>query len=414
MPQSSSARVYAITDDMTGQRMSGSGLTLREHGLVAALGIAQIVAWGTLYYAIAILGSSMADSFGWPPPAVFGAFSLSLVVSGAVAPSVGRRIDGGNGRSVLVGASVLAAAGLFAVARAEAAPLFYAGWLLVGAAMGAGLYDAVFAVLHTAIAPRDYRRAVTVLTLYGGFASTVFWPLSHELLGRFGWRSTLDFYAALQLLICLPLYLCVPGRRHRSATADSAVDHGTLDDPRRAGRVRWLAAGFALAAFNVSVLSVHLVDLLHVEGLTRADAIAVGSLIGPMQVVARACEFVIARSWSARTIGSLAFALLTGAILLLNLAGRDLWLGVLFAMLYGSSNGIMTIIRGTVPAELFGRAAYGALLGRLAAPAFAAKAIAPFAFAALLTAGSSTTHALLLLLAVAATAWGAYEVARRR
>src|SRR5215218_5364450 len=179
-----------------------------------ALGVAQIVSWGTLFYTIAVLGAAMRADTGVSELWLFGSFSAGLFVSGVGSPLVGREIDAHGGRRVLVAGSLLAALATCVLGSAQGPVTVLAGWLLAGVAMAAALYDPVFATLHQIAGP-SYRRSVTALTLFGGFASTVFWPLSQFLLDTLGWREAFYVYAALHVLVCLPIHgLAVPASRH--------------------------------------------------------------------------------------------------------------------------------------------------------------------------------------------------------
>ncbi|NDP42988.1 MAG: MFS transporter, partial [Aromatoleum sp.] len=172
---------------------------------VCALGVAQIVSWGTLFYTPAVLGTAMRMDLGVGDVALFGSFTAGLFLSGLVSPFVGRQIDARGGRSILAGGSMLGAAACAVLATAQGPSTLLAGWLLAGVAMAGCLYDPVFATLHQ-LAGARYRRSVTALTLFGGFASTVFWPLSQFLLDTVGWRTTFGVYAGLHLVLCLPLH----------------------------------------------------------------------------------------------------------------------------------------------------------------------------------------------------------------
>lgn len=188
---------------------------------VCALGIAQIVSWGTLFYTIAVLGAAMRADTGVSDLWLFGSFTAGLFLSGVVSPFVGRQIDAFGGRRVLAAGSLLGAAACAVLAAAQGPLSLAAGWLLAGVAMAACLYDPAFATLHQ-IAGLSYRRAVTALTLFGGFASTVFWPLSQYLLDTVGWRQTFAIYAALHLALCLPLHVANAGSYRHAAIAAPA------------------------------------------------------------------------------------------------------------------------------------------------------------------------------------------------
>jgi MFS family permease len=383
----------------------------RLRRFIPALGIAQVIAWGSLYYSIAVLGGPMGESLGLSRPAIYGGFTLALLLSGAVAPAVGRLIDHRGGRDALSAAAVLGGLAFGVLALAESTVTYFLGWALAGLAMGCGLYDAAMATLNMMVPGQDYRRAVTALTLIGGFASTVFWPLSHWLATTWDWRTACAVFAALQFAVCLPLYRwAVPGPA-RHAAAHPA--HARPRMPPIGPGFLWLAAAFALVSFAFSVLSAHLIDLLGDAGIAEADASLVGALFGPMQVAARIVEFSVAPRVRAVSVGSVAFGLMAVALLVLCSVDGERSLAFLFAACYGASNGILTIVRGTVPAELFGREHYGALLGKLALPSFFAKALAPFVFAAMLDAGATHALATWTLAATGACALVSYQMARR-
>lgn len=379
---------------------------------VCALGVAQIVSWGTLFYTIAVLGQAMRMATGVSDLWLYGSYTAGLFASGLVSPAVGRDIDTHGGRRSLAAGSVLAAVACATLATAQGPLQVTLGWILAGLAMGATLYDPAFATLHQ-IAGSAYRRAVTALTLFGGFASTVFWPLSQYLLDAHGWRTAYVVYAALHLAVCLPIHLAsVPRGRHgmpavhEAAPADAA---GTRTSPV----FFWLAVALSLVAFIASAVTSHLVGLLTASGLSSRDAVLVGSLIGPMQVAGRVMEFAFARQVRAITVGTFAFALMALALAIFSQV-HGVWIVALaFAMTYGWANGVLTIVRGTVPAELFGHRGYGALLGRLALPQFVTKAVAPFALAALLLVDPSREWATVALLGLGLVALVAYRAAVR-
>jgi MFS family permease len=384
--------------------------------LVPALGLAQIISWGTLYYSIAVFGATMRRELELSEAALFGAYSLSLLLSGLVAPLAGRAIDRFGGRIVLSVGSVTAAVALFWIAHAYSLFAVYCAWALAGIAMAMTLYDAAFATLsqHTGT---SYRTALTALTLMGGLASTVFWPASLKGMEWFGWRDTMTYFALLQLAVCLPLHLAfVPRGASPSAPGKAGAGHEEGALPLRSRRAAFvaLAITFALNGFIVSVLTVHLISVLQGKGLQLATAVWVGSLFGPMQVAGRILEFSIGRRYPSRTIGMIALSLLVAAICVLLALSGQVAVALAFAVLFGFSNGVVTIVRGTVPAELFGRAGYGGTLGNLAAPALFARAVAPFAFAPLASSQTAAFGWLLVLLAMALLSVASFAVAVRR
>jgi len=380
--------------------------------LVCALGVAQIISWGTLFYSIAVLGPPMARELGVGDVVLYGSFTAGLFLSGIASPWVGARIDRDGGRNMLAGGSVLGAIACGVLAFAHNGAAMLSGWLIAGLAMAAYLYDPAFATLYRT-SGASYRRAVTALTLFGGFASTVFWPLSQYLLETRGWRVAFAVHAALNACVCLPLHVAfVPSGTRRAEPQPAAATRGDATAGR--GAFAWLAGALAIAAFLSSAVSAHLVVLLAAGGLAARDAVLIGALIGPMQVAGRVMEFAFSSRWPPRAVGTLAFTLMALALVVLCLV-RGVWIFALaFALLYGWSNGVMTIVRGTVPGELFGQRNYGALLGRLALPQFILKALAPVAVTLLFALDDTRRVALYTLAAGAVAAFVAYRLAIRR
>lgn len=369
--------------------------------VVTALGVTQILAWGSSFYLLAVLAKPIAEDTGWPLPLVVGGFSAGLLVSGLVSPRVGRSIDRLGGRPVLALSSLLLAAGQASLAAATSLPIYLLAWLLMGAGMGAGLYDAAFATLGRLYGAQA-RRAITVLTLWGGFASTVGWPLSAALVEGFGWRGACLVYAGIQIAVSLPIHLVLlprappaPPRSDRPAAGAAAVD------PWRRRALLLHGGVLVLGATITSVISVHLLTLLQARGLDLAEAVALGALIGPAQVAARTVEMGIGLRFHPLWTMTAAMGLIGAGLLLLAAAP----LAGLALILYGAGNGIYSIARGTVPLALFGPEGYATLMGRLAMPPLLASALAPLAGALLIEAlGPGTTLMALLLVALAALA----------
>lgn len=375
---------------MTGQR---------RWPVVAALGLEQILAWGTSYYLLTVLAAPIAADTGWPLPWIIGSLSAGLLVAGMVSPRVGRLIAQHGGRSVMAGSVVLLAAGLAMLGVATTLPVFLAAWLILGAGMGAGLYDAAFATLGR-LYGASARPAITTLTLWGGFASTVCWPLSAYLVEQLGWRGACFVYAAIQLGIALPLVLTfIPTAS--ALPAATAGDGPAPDEALGAGERRALlilAAIVTLGGATTAIMSVHLLTLLQERGSSLAVAVSLGALIGPSQVGARVLE--MAGGGRHHPLWTLAASMVLMAFgLSLLFAG---WGGIGIALvLYGAGNGIYSIARGTVPLVLFGPSRYATLVGRLAMPSLLAQALAP-SIGAFALARHGATALLGLLAAFAA------------
>lgn len=382
--------------------------------LVSTLGIAQIISWGTLFYAIGVLGPAMRRDLGISELFLFTSFTAGLLVSGTIAPTMGRLIDRRGGRFVLAVGSALAVAAMAVLATAANAAMMVLGWLIAGAAMAACLYDPAFATLaqHTGA---HYRRAVTSLTLFGGFASTAFWPLSHLLNEAWSWRATFAIYGAMHLCICLPIHLLmVPG--HSAILKAKELEAKPPEISRAHGdpRLIWLAASFAIATFIFSVIAVHFISLLTSAGLTPAQAVTISMLAGPLQVAGRVIEMGLSKRVRAVTVGVVAFALMMLALVaLINVEGFGIT-AILFVIAYGFGNGVLTIVRGVAPVELFGKEGLGGLLGYLSRAILYAKAIAPAVFSGLLTLGFTRNTALAGLVALAVAGMGTYALATRK
>jgi MFS family permease len=357
--------------------------------VVPVLGLMQILAWASSYYLPAVIAKPVAEDMGWPLSWAIGGVSLGLLTSGLAAPRVGLSIERHGGRPVLSASAVMLAGGLAILSLSMAPWSYLAGWVLMGLGMGAGLYDAAFAALGR-LYGEGARRAITALTLFGGFASTVGWPLSAFLVGSFGWRGACVVYAGLQLAVALPAYLLIMPRERRRVRAPHRAP-GQSDGPnaapapappsRRALLLALLATAFTLGDVIWSVLSVHLILILQAREVTLAEAVALGALVGPSQVAARAIEMLTGRHYHpiwTLTASSLLFA--AGVALLW--AGQPLL--ALGFILYGAGGGMRSIARGTLPLALFGAPGYPALIGRLATPSLVAQSVSPILGALLL------------------------------
>lgn len=382
----------------------------RQRVQLVALGSAQVLAWASSTYLPAILGTAIAAELQVSRGTFFAAFSLSLVVMALVGPVVGRRIDRAGGRRVLLCSNLALACGLLMLAFASGIVSLYAAWCVIGVGMGLGLYDALFAALVHQYGKAAGRMIVGV-TLIGGFASTVGWPLSAWMLEHWGWRWCCAAWALLQLGVALPLHYRYAGKR-RAADAASApgpapTPAGSVKpapataqpQPQPPGRrdVAWLCLFSGATAFVTSAMAVHLPALLAQGGASAAQALFAATLLGPAQVAARLAEYGLTQHYKVRplTTARIATALHPAACLLLGGFAAFPLAGACFALLHGAGNGMISIARGVLPLALFGPAGYGALTGKLALFARTMQACAPFAFVLILD-GGGVGPALLL------------------
>jgi predicted MFS family arabinose efflux permease len=367
--------------------------------LIGILAFTQIASWGSLYYAFSIVAPAMAHDLALSNELVYGAFSWSLLVAGLASAPVGMLLDRLGGRPVMAAGSLACGTGLLCLSACHSVFSYYGAWTLLGLAMTLTLYEAAFATIHRQVAEQA-RQAISTVTLFGGFASTLFWPLTWYLSMETGWRGAYLWFGAVQLAICLPLHLQLgPDLPARAG----GIDHGdppshTLGEALRHSAFWKLALAFAANTFTFSALSVHLLPLLKDYGHTAKLAVLLLTLIGPMQVVGRVLERTVASNLAPQTIGKVVFATLPAALLALLLFGEHGWAAALFCMLYGLSNGVLTIVRGTIPQELFGRENYGAISGAMAGPSLMLKAAGPLAAAMFLRAVPGPSALVLLLL----------------
>ncbi|MDR5655327.1 MFS transporter [Ruixingdingia sedimenti] len=378
--------------------MTATGIpSARRWPVISALGIVQIFAWGSSYYLLAVFAAPIAADTGWSLSWIVGGLSLGLFVAGMASPRVGEAIRHHGGKPVLALSVLLLAAGLLILATAPVLPVFIAGWIVLGIGMGAGLYDAAFATLG-GIYGREARSAITTLTLWGGFASTVCWPLSAFFIEHLGWRWSCAAYAAIQLGLCLPLILFVlPGNGRAAPTPEDRRGLIRLSGPERRAYLTMMAI-MVLAGLTVTIVSVHLLTMLQGRGLSLAEAVALGALIGPAQVAARLVE--MASGGRHHPIWTLAGAVGLSAVGLAMLALGLPFVGAAI-FLYAAGNGIFSIARGAMPLALFGVDRYAPIMGGLARPSLIAQALAPTVGAILLSAaGTDLTLKVLAMLAL--------------
>jgi MFS family permease len=368
---------------------------------IGILAVTQIVSWGSLYYAFTIVAPDIQRDLALAPELVFGAFSWALLVAGLAATPVGILLDRHGGRYVMAAGSLLCFLGLAWLSHCNSAMSYYLAWTLIGLAMALTLYEAAFATINRKL-DTGSRQAISTLTLFGGFASTLFWPLTAKLHTVVGWRDTYLWYGVLQLVVCMPLHLRLGADPVRSSHKDpvGARRSHTLPEALRHPAFWTLALAFSANTFIFSAMAVHLIPLLGRLGQSAEVAVLLAALIGPMQVLGRVGEMTLARNTPPQTVGKLTFAMLPAALLVLVLFGSQAWGTAVFCILYGLSNGILTIVRGSIPQALFGRENYGAIAGAMAGPSLLSKAAGPFVAAAILRHDGGPTVLLSVLLAM--------------
>lgn len=349
---------------------------------VLCLALSQLVAWGISYYLIGVFADLIAADLGWGRGTVYGGFAAALVVMGLTSPLVGRLIDRHGGRPVMVAGALVTAAGCVALASSTSLPAYYASWVCLGLAMRLTLYDAAFATLARIAGPQA-RRPMSQITLLGGLASTVFWPVGHLLAEHLGWRGAVLAYAGFALLT-VPLYLALP-RAAVTAAVDASAPVPPRPLARSAGDVARLGGLYALGTgvtnFLNAGMSAHMIGLLAGLGVAAAAAVWIATLRGVGQSLARLAEVASGGRLDPLALNVLAALLLPLAFAAGLFSGSSTLAAGAFAFLYGAGNGLLTITRGTLPLVLFDPRSYGTVVGRLVAPSFMLSAAAPVAYA---------------------------------
>ena len=398
--------------------MIGAGSAHYQPQRVGWLSVAQLVSWGSTFYLFALLMTPVEQALGLSRAQSSLAFSLALLVEGLLAYPVGRWIDRGHERVVMSGGSVLAALCLALLSQVTGLVGFYLAWAGLGAAMAAMLYQPVFAVV-TRRYPNDFRRAIITMTFLGGLASTVFIPLIAWLMATWDWRTAVLVLAALHLLVCLPVHWqalrhAPPSRRALvpgQPAATSLTRH--LRSPTFA-----LVGLFLVLMMAVTVaLPAHMVSLLREHGMSEAWAIAVPASIGVIQVAGRLLMYFFEHHLDVHRANRLILTLLPLALLALLAAPLlSAWqrgLMLLFVLLWGMGNGMMTIVKGTAMALYVSREHVASLNGALGVPQALARAAAPLLLGLLWTPGGGYTSGIWLLLAISLLALGAFTLAQR-
>jgi MFS family permease len=380
---------------------------------VPVLGITQIIAWGTIFYSPVLTAPLIVAETGWSLSFTMGGFSLGLLVAGLASPYVGRSIDRYGGHVVMTAGSLISALGLAGLSLANGHVAYLMVWVVLGVGLGASLYDPAFATLGR-IFGASARRPITYLTLAGGFASTVGWPVTHVLLGEVGWRGTYLIYAVLLAAVCAPLHaFALPrGRITAEASKSGASARPAALLPPRGPAFVLVTAAFTAYAFVPSALSAHLLAIFGRTGIDAATVVFIGTLFGPAQVVARVAELAFGHNVHPLLVARAAVALLVLAFAMLGLFGISAPLAAAFAVAFGAANGLITITRGALPLALFGAEGYGALMGRISGFWLVMQSAAPLVMAFVAERTSDPT-ALAVAAGFAVAALGCFIVLQK-
>ena len=350
------------------------------------LGFTQIVGWGTTYLMPSVLGRHIQDDLNVSSELVFAGITVMFGVGALCSPRIGRIVDRTGARWLMTAGSLVYALALAALAMSQGPISYLACWAVLGVASSLALSTPSSIAIVQVAAPRA-RRAIAMLTIIGGLASTVFWPLTGVLDSAIGWRQTLFAYAALHLLACAPIHLLVLPRRppvHPPSPGATAAASGMA--PAELSRAYLLLSiSLSFGAFVFTGAQVHMIEILRGLGHAPAAALLLASLIGPAQVSIRLFEMLFGHRYSIMRSAVLGSAMLPVGIGLALIAGDGFAVALVFIVAYGISNGLKAVQRATLPLALFGRAQFGAYMGRLSLPQGIVSAVAPTAMAAVMS-----------------------------
>lgn len=337
---------------------------------IFVLGLLQILVWGGSFFLMAVMAAPIMQETGWASQWVYGALSLSILVSALLAPLTSRLIARFGGRRILACSGVSVAAGLFLMAAAHTLPGFLLAWVVIGVGMALGLYEALFASLGALYAQKA-GSAITGITLISGFATSLSWPVVALLIEQLGWRSTCVVYGAVLVLVVAPLY-CWVLPAGVGLRLGSKAQHGAVApvSPRIYGLLTTI---FALGAVLMTAMSVHLVSILQGQGYSLAAAIGLAALLGPSQVGSRVLQ-MFARKRHPVWTTLISVVLVAVGLLLVTVWPVATAVGL---VLYGAGNGLRAIVRGLLPLALMSPANYVLLMGRMSLPSLVGQAATP-------------------------------------
>lgn len=356
------------------------------HGLLLfGLALTRIIGWGSTFYSPSVLVSGLDRDIGLNAEIVFGGITILLITGALFAPAVGRQLDReGTRRSMCVGA-VICAIGLAVLAAAQGPISYLASWFVIGIGHALSLANVGNVTIAQLMGERT-RRVIGLMMLVTGLASSVFWPLTATLMDAFGWRATLLVFAAMQIVIVLPIYMAIPRLKPaQPAAAVTGVRSGGEDGrvPSASRRAAfWLVAlAFSASGLVSWGLPLHLITLFQEAGLTQAEAVWIATLSGPATIAARAIDATIGERLPAEKTALLGLLLGPAMCLILPLVPMTIATAAGFVLLFSAALGVISVARATLPLALFGRNGFATMLGKLTVPQNITFAAAPLLFA---------------------------------
>jgi predicted MFS family arabinose efflux permease len=360
------------------------------HGpLLFGLALTRIIGWGSTFYSPSVLVGALDREIGLNAEIVFGGITILLITGALVAPAIGRVLDREGTRRSMCAGAVVCALGLGVLSLAQGPVSYLASWFVIGLGHAMSLANTGNVTISQLMGERT-RRVIGLMMLVTGLASSVFWPLTAALMNAFGWRTTLLIFAAMQIVIVLPIYAAIPRYRHATAPAASSVtvqgkasagEHGSVPAHARRAAFWLVALAFSASGLVSWGLPLHLISLFQEAGLSQAEAVWVATLSGPATLAARAIDATLGERLPAEKVAL--FGLLLGPVLcmVLPFVAMTVTAAAVFIVLFSAALGVISIARATLPLALFGRNGFATMLGKLTVPQNMTFAAAPLLFA---------------------------------
>lgn len=353
--------------------------------LLAGLALTRIIGWGSIYYSPSVLAAYLERDIGLGPTTVFGGITILLVIGAVISPMLGRHLDRRGTRLAMALGAVISAMGLALLALAQGPISYLATWLVIGVGHAMQLANTGNVTVAQLMGERT-RRVIGLMMLVTGLASSVFWPLAAWLSADYGWRACLLVFAAIQLVIVLPIHLAIPAYRAKpladpGPSAVPAEEQGRVPPAQRQPIFWLLALSFSASGLVSWGLPLHIIGLMQGAGIAGASAVAIASLSGPATLVARSVDAIAGERLPVERVALVGLALGPAACLLMAVAPGSSAFAITFVVLFNAAMGVIAVARATLPLALFGRNGFGAMLGRLTVPQNLTFAAAPLLFA---------------------------------
>ena len=361
---------------------------LPEYGLLlAGLALTRVIGWGSIYYSPSVLAGHLERDIGLGPATVFGGITILLVIGAVISPMLGRYLDRRGTRLAMALGAVISALGLGLLALAQGPVSYLSTWSVIGVGHAMQLANTGNVTVAQLMGERT-RRMIGLMMLVTGLASSIFWPLTAWLSADYGWRICVLIFAAIQLLIVLPIHLSIPAYRAKpladpGASIVTAGDQGRVPPGERRPIFWLLALSFSASGLVSWGLPLHIIGLMQGAGIAAATAVTIASLSGAATMLARAVDAVAGERLPVERVALAGLALGPAACLVMSVAPGSSVIAIAFVIVFSAAMGVISVARATLPLALFGRQGFGAMLGRLTVPQNLTFAAAPLLFALL-------------------------------